>query len=58
MDAISRKTHKKLANMAKRIVDNIHAEVHPEVAISLRSLRYVTFDATRPTLPPPITSTQ
>jgi len=44
MDAISRKTHKKLVNMAKRIVDNIHAEIDPEVAIPIRSLSNVTFD--------------
>ena len=47
MDAVSRKTHEKLVALAKRVVDNIHAEIDPEVAIPIRSLSNVTFDEER-----------
>ena len=47
MDANSRKTYKKLVNLGKRVVDNIHQEIDPEVAIPIRSLSNVTFDEER-----------
>ncbi len=47
MDAISRKTHKKLVNLAKGVVSSIHDEIDPLVEIPIRSLSNVTFDEKR-----------
>ena len=47
MDATSRKTHKKLVNLAKKVVQDIHGHVDPQLHVPIRSLSNVTFDEKR-----------
>ncbi len=47
MDATSRKTHKKLVNLAKKVVQDIHGHVDPLLHVPIRSLSNVTFDEKR-----------